>query len=128
MGILQWEVQLERTDVAYEVQLMASYSCAPRKGHLEALFGVFRYLKKHIKFKLVLDHRLRDMEQFDFKEFDWERYYPGAKELIPNTVPCPLGNHVQVTFFVDAAFARDLVTRRSTTGIIIFVNGAPILW
>jgi hypothetical protein len=54
------------------------------------------------------------MEQFDFKEFDWERYYTGAKELIPNTVPRPLGNHVQVTFFVDAAFANDLVTRRST--------------
>jgi hypothetical protein len=128
MGILQWVVELGRIDVAYEVQLMASYSCAPREGHLKALLGIFCYLKKHIKFKLVLDHRLRDMEQFDFKEFDWERYYPGAKELIPDTVPHPLGNPVQVTFFVDAAFATDLVTRRSTTGIIIFVNGAPILW
>jgi hypothetical protein len=68
------------------------------------------------------------MEQFDFKTFEWERYYPGAKELIPDDLPDALGNPVQVTFFVDAAFATDLVTRRSTTGIIIFVNGAPILW
>ena len=43
-------------------------------------------------------------------------------------MPDALGNKVQVTFFVDAAFATDLITRRSTTGIIIFVNGAPILW
>jgi hypothetical protein len=28
-----------------------------------------------------MDHRLRDMEQFDYKDFDWERYYPGAQEL-----------------------------------------------
>jgi hypothetical protein len=128
MGILQWVVELGRIDVAYEVQLMASFSCAPRKGHLEALYGVFKYLKKYIKFKLVMDHRLRDMEQFDYKDFDWERYYPGSKELIPELMPAALGNKVQVTFFVDAAFATDLVTRRSTTGIIIFVNGAPILW
>ena len=46
MGILQWAVELGRIDVAYEVQLMASYSCAPREGHDEALMGVFCYLKK----------------------------------------------------------------------------------
>jgi hypothetical protein len=68
------------------------------------------------------------MEQFDYKDFDWERYYPGAQELIPELMPLALGYLVQVTFFVDAAFATDLITRRSTTGIIIFVNGAPILW
>jgi hypothetical protein len=128
IGILQWTVELGRIDVAYEVQLMSQFSCAPRKGHIDALYGVFRYLKKYIKLKLVLDHRLRNMEQFDFKTFEWERYYPGAKELIPDDLPDALGNPVQVTFFVDAAFATDLVTRRSTTGIIIFVNGAPILW
>jgi hypothetical protein len=39
MGILQWVVELGRIGVAYaayEVHLLASYSCAPRKGHLEA--------------------------------------------------------------------------------------------
>jgi hypothetical protein len=42
-------------------------------------------LKKHIKLKLVLDHRMRDrdsMEQIDFKDCDWERYY----NLIPRTL------------------------------------------
>lgn len=128
IGILQWTVELGRIDVAYECQLMSGFSCAPRKGHLDALYGVFRYLKKYKKMKLVLDHRLRDMEQFDFKTFDWERYYPEAMELIPDGMPDALGNPVQIIFFVDAAFATDLITRRSTTGIIIFVNGSPILW
>ena len=73
MGILQWAVEMGRISVAYaeyEVQLLASYSCAPRKGHM----GWKHDLKKHIKFKLVLDHRIRDsMQQIDFKDFDWER-------------------------------------------------------
>jgi hypothetical protein len=96
---------------------------------MDALWSVFRYLKKYKKMKLVLDHRLRDMEQFDFKTFDWERYYPEAMELIPDGMPDALGNPVQIIFSVDeAAFTTDLVMRQSTTGIIIFVNGSPILW
>jgi hypothetical protein len=64
--------------------LTAVPSGRPSEGTLR----IFCYLKKHIKFKLVLDHRLRDMEQFDFK-FDWERYCRREK-LIPNTVPIHL--------------------------------------
>ena len=30
--------------------------------------------------------------------------------------------------FCDAAHATDLLTRRSTTGITFFLNGAPIKW
>jgi uncharacterized NAD(P)/FAD-binding protein YdhS len=68
--------------------------------------GVFRYLEKHIKFKMVLDHRIRDiMEHIDFKDFDWERYY----DLIPYTVPYSFDNPLQMVFCADSAFATDLV-------------------
>ena len=30
--------------------------------------------------------------------------------------------------FTDAAFAGDLVTRRSQSGILIFINRAPVTW
>ena len=33
-----------------------------------------------------------------------------------------------ISMFTDAAFAGDLVTRRSQTGILIFINRAPITW
>jgi hypothetical protein len=69
---------------------MASFSCAPRKG-IWKLFSGFKYLKKYIKLKLVMDHRLRDMEQFDYKDFDWERYYPGARTH-SELMPLALGN------------------------------------
>ena len=35
---------------------------------------------------------------------------------------------MQIDFFVDADHAGDVVSRRSHTGIIIFVNRAPIIW
>ena len=43
-------------------------------------------------------------------------------------MPEPRGKPVGVTMFVDAAFAGDPITRRSHTGVIIFINNAPIYW
>jgi hypothetical protein len=47
-------------------------------------------------------------------------------EPIPPRVPEPRGNAVQINMFCDAFHASCLSTRRSTTGIIFFINGAPI--
>ena len=38
------------------------------------------------------------------------------------------GNQVVILIFTDAAFARGLVTRRSQSGIIIYINCASITW
>jgi hypothetical protein len=43
-------------------------------------------------------------------------------------MPEPLGKIVKITAFCDASHADCLVTRRSTTGILIFVNSTPIRW
>ena len=43
-------------------------------------------------------------------------------------MPEPLGKPVQVNAFSDADHAGDRVTRRSQTGIIIFLGMAPIMW
>jgi hypothetical protein len=33
-----------------------------------------------------------------------------------------------MTFYVDANYAHDLVTRRSITGILLMLNNTPIRW
>jgi hypothetical protein len=43
-------------------------------------------------------------------------------------MPDPLGPPVTMTCFVDANHAGNLVTRRSHTGIVIFLNRAPVVW
>ena len=54
--------------------------------------------------------------------------YPNAVEEKPTNAPLPKGKRVQITCFVDANHGRDQGTRRSRTGIIIYVNKAPIIW
>ena len=107
---------------------MAQFNCNPRTGHLRNTFRIFMWLKVHVKSKLVMDCRKRDMDQFDFPEYSWTCYYPGAAEVIPDDMPYPLVESVQITVFANALFAANMVTRKSVTGILIFVNDSPILW
>jgi hypothetical protein len=43
-------------------------------------------------------------------------------------MPKPCGPSMTMEVFVDADHAGDLLTRRSRTGLIVFLNGAPIYW
>jgi hypothetical protein len=63
-----------------------------------------------------------------FHVCDWSSHYPEAAEQIPSNMPEALGHSVTTTCFVDADHAGCKVTRRSHTGIIIYVNKAPIVW
>ena len=49
------------------------------------------------------------------------------KEAIPPNMPKPCGNSVSTHCCVDANPAGNKVTRRSQTGILIFVNKASII-
>jgi hypothetical protein len=43
-------------------------------------------------------------------------------------MPKPRGHSVNISAFVDANHAGNVVTRRSHTGIFIFIQNAPIIW
>ncbi len=43
-------------------------------------------------------------------------------------MPKPLGLPVEISCFVDANHAGKLLTRRSHSGVLIFLNKAPIIW
>jgi len=47
---------------------------------------------------------------------------------VPRNIPEALGCSVTTTCFVDADHAGCKVTRRSQTGLIIYVNKAPVFW
>ena len=73
----------------------------------------------------------RDFSNVAWDGKDWVEFYPDAVkqgEPIPRNAPEPRGLPMQLNMFCDASHATDLVTRRSTTGIIFFLNGAPIKW
>ena len=128
IGILQWLCELGRVDICYAVALMSRFNAIPRQGHMDTVLRIFAYLKAHDKSKLVFDYGTRNFPETWFQKYDWTEMYPDAQEEIPDNLPEPLGKPVQITVFADAAHADDLVTRRSTSGIIVFVNGTPIRW
>jgi len=129
IGILQWAVELARIDLTQSVSLMARFRNAPREGHMAAVRHIFGYVKGHLKAKVVFDPLYRDWMSIDWQDSaDWKEFYPDAKEPISPKAPEPLGNEVQINIYCDAAHATCLAMRRSTTGIIVYLNGGAVKW
>ena len=57
-----------------------------------------------------------------------KKIYVDAKEDTPPNAPEPRGRPVQVYCFEDSDHAGNRVTRRSQTGILLYLNFAPIVW
>jgi hypothetical protein len=55
-------------------------------------------------------------------------YYRDIEEPIPPDAPEPRGQPVEMMAYVDSDHAGDTITRRSRTGIFIYVQSAPIVW
>lgn len=128
IGVLRWAVELGRIDIAMEVSMLSSHLAMPRMGHLQQVYHMFGYLKVKTKRTLVFDPAHPDIDENRFLQCDWHDFYRGAKESIPGDAPEPRGNMVTTHCFVDADHAGNRLTRRSQTGILIFVNRAPIIW
>ena len=127
IGVLRWAIEIGRADILLEVALLSSQLAAPRVGHMEQVYHIFGYLKKHPKRKLYMDPDHPEISENRFKKFDWEDFYWGSKEPIPTNIPKTLGRAVALHCFVDADHASDKVSRRSQTGIIVFGNKAPLI-
>jgi hypothetical protein len=134
IGVLRWAIELGRIDIMTEVSNLSCHLCMPREGHLDAVYRIFRYLQKNLTKnpgRIAFDPRMVNTQQEcedSGSHVHWEEFYPGAKEPIPPDMPEPLGNPVEVSAYVDANHAGNLLNRRSHTGILIYVNNAPIIW
>jgi hypothetical protein len=128
IGVLRWCIELGRIDIIVEVSLLSRFLACPREGHMQQAFHVFGYLKKHARSRMVFDETEPAIDQSRFRDVDWSEFYPDAVEAIPQDAPEPRGVSVVTSCFVDSNHAGCRLTRRSHTGVIIFVNNAPILW
>ncbi len=128
IGILRWAVELGRIDIYIDVAMLSSHLAEPRIGHLEQVLHIFSYLKHHANSHLVFDPQYVSWEKADFQDHDWQEFYKDASEAMPPNAPEPRGHAVQMNAFVDASHAGNKITRRSHTGIIIYLNCSPIMW
>jgi hypothetical protein len=128
IGVLRWSIELGRIDIATEVSMLSTHLAMPREGHLQQVYHIFGYLKAKPKKTLAFDPQHPNIDETRFVKYDWHDFYRGAQEAIPGDAPKPRGNYVSTHCFVDADHAGNRVTRRSQTGILLFLNRAPIIW
>ena len=133
IGILRWIIELGRVDIGYEVAVLSSYLTMPRTGHLNQALHIIKYLDIHSSSTITFDPQeyfispeiKREAEQ---RSQSMSSLYLDAKEIIPPNAPEPRGVPVQINCFVDSDHAADRMTRRSHTGIIMYLNKSPISW
>ena len=129
IGSANWIVTLGRFDIAFALQSLARFCMAPRLGHLERMKKLFGYLKHRPNGKILCDTSYPDHSQYQTpEEQNWDDFYPDAEEELPPDMPKPMGKPVRITCYVDADHAHCKMTRRSITGIILFINNMPIRW
>jgi hypothetical protein len=128
IGVLRWIVELGRIDIIVPVSLLSHYMVSPREGHLQQVYHIFAYLKQFNRSMIVFDDSEPNFSDTNFYTCDWSSQYPEASEQIPTNMPEPLGHSVTTTCYVDADHAGCKATRRSHTGLIIYVNRAPVVW
>lgn len=128
IGILRWIVELGRVDICVEVSMMSSHLALPREGHMEQVLHIFAYLKVYHNARMVFDPTYPEVNDGEEVNKDWTTFYGNVREIIPPGAPKRRGKGFLMKAFVDADHAGDLLTRRSRTGFLVYLNMAPIYW
>ena len=70
-----------------------------------------------------------DFSAFPDTTYDWvQSVYGNVKEVIPEDCPKLLGKHGTLLHYIDVNLYHDMLSGRSVTGILHFVNKCPIDW
>jgi len=131
IGTLRWLVEIGRSDISHAVSILSSYLTLPRLGHLLETFHVFGYLKRTQSLILMLnptDLKIHGIGTLSTQSHSWEDFYPDASDPVPTNMPKPRGHSVSINCFVDSDHAGDLGNRRSHSGVVIYLQSAPIIW
>ena len=122
-------MELGLSDIVMETYALASMTALPREGHLDAVFHMFAFLKRKHNDVIVFDPTEPEIDINKFPREDWSATpYGECKEEIPSNAPEPRGIAFTMRAFVDYDHAGDMITWRSRTGFLIFLNNAPIYW
>jgi hypothetical protein len=128
VGSLNWLVTLGRYDVHYATTTLARHMMMPRQGHMHAMKRVFGYLLQNKYFSIAYNIKEPDFSKYKVEQYDWFPLYGNVQEEVPYGMPEPKGKAVITSGFFDSSHASCLVTRRSTTCVLLFVNKTPIRW
>lgn len=126
-GCAQWAVTLGRFDVQFATNTLARFGQALREGHLKRALRMFGHMKHHARAKFHFDPGEPCYDGIDFEDNDWTDSHPDAHEgIVGDDVPEAKTPALKITVMKDASPATGLMTRRSVTGIMIFLGMTAI--
>ena len=129
IGAVQWAISIGRFDIGAQVMTMSSFRASPRQGHLERAKRMVGYLSKFRLAELRVLTDEPDFSDVEVAEYDWSKSICGdVKEVIPTDAPEPLGKPVTTTSYQDANLHHDIITGRSVTAVLHFLNKFPVDW
>jgi hypothetical protein len=127
IGSLQWAISLGRFDIATAVMSLLSFWALPRQGHLEQAKRICSYLYRMRHATICIRTHEPDYSDLPNVEHKWDAsVYGNVEEGLPYKAPPPLGKQVILTHHVDANLYHNVLTGRSVTGVLHFLNGTPI--
>ena len=90
---------------------------------------LYEYLAKTKHFVIRYRTKGPGYSHLPKQEYEWTRTVHGnVKEEIPEDIPKPLGKRVITTTVLDANLLHDIVTGKSVTAVLHFVNTATTDW
>jgi hypothetical protein len=129
IGAMQWAVSIGRLDIATAVMSLSSFRAMPRRGHLERAKQIYGYLRKMKEARIRVLTNEPDYSDYQDPEYDWSSsVYGDVKEIIPTDIPEPKGKYVTLSHYFDANLYHDMVTGRSVTAILHFLNQTLMDW
>ena len=125
VGSLLWVSNGTRPDIAYAVSQVAKYMTNPGQDHWTAVKRIMRYLKGTSELEIVYN---------GYRDIETSGYFCGVLPTPTLTNTGSITDHmvkrprVIPDFYVDADYANDPESRRSITGYVFLLAGAPISW
>ena len=116
--------QVSRPDIAYAVGVLSRHSSTPGPQHMEAAINLVCYLY-HTQDLFVQYTRAPNGNNPHVYEKDWS-HRKSIEERLRATKPEAVPMSAEV--YVDADYAGDHFTRRSTSGMLTMMNNGPISW
>ena len=120
VGSLLHIVNFTRPDCAYAVSALARHSANYDRSHEKAVKRVVQYLYHTSHLAITY---FRDGNVFSTEKNTATVWEAGCHPLDWNK-----NDDERFKVFTDASFGDDIVTRRSSSGELIYLNGGPISW
>ena len=108
---------------------MSRFRLAPKIGHFNRMQRLHGYLAKTKHF--AIRYRTKEPDYSHLPKHDMNGLVTvcvKVKEEIPKDIPKPLGKNVITTTFLDFNLLHDMVTGKSVTAVLHFVNTTPTDW